>query len=69
MSSVGPTIDVNELPADVRKQLNLKKRRVKRPLQMEKVRQCAIKVLAVLTDLTQRERERVLRHALKANDV
>lgn len=63
------TIDVNDLPPEVRRKLGVKRRPAKRTMTMDAVRTAAIRVLHVVADLTPAERGRVLRHALKLNDV
>lgn len=61
-------INLRDVPAAVRKQLGLK-RRPQRSMTMHEVRSYSLRVMAVMADLTQRERARVLRQALKVNDV
>jgi hypothetical protein len=63
------TINAGELPPEVRKQLGIKKPRERRAMTLNDVRTYAIRVLAVVADLTPSERKRVLRQAGKMNDV
>jgi hypothetical protein len=60
-------VKAEELPPDIRVQLGLPARRSS--FKQEDVRRWALKVLAVMGELSQKERARVLRHALKVNDV
>ncbi|MFL5912748.1 MAG: hypothetical protein ACJ768_19555 [Gaiellaceae bacterium] len=61
-------INLAELPPEVRAQLNLKAPR-RRSMTMHDVRTAAIRVMAVVADLTPTDRRRVLRHAAKLNEV
>lgn len=61
-------VNLAEIPVDVRKRLGLKKPPV-RSMDMATVRTYAIRVMAVIADLTPAERRRVLRQAGKLNDV
>jgi hypothetical protein len=63
-----PAIGVNDLPPEIRKRLGVKRRAV-RTMDINQVRTLALRVLNVVADLTPGERGRVLRHALKVNDV
>jgi hypothetical protein len=65
------TINIDDLPAEVREKLNLKKPRKAptRSMTMHEVRTAAIRVLNVVADLTPTERARVLRHATKLNAI
>lgn len=63
------TIDAGELPPELRKKLGVKKPRGERAFTMHMVRSYALRVLYVMADLTPSERTRVLRQALKVNDV
>jgi hypothetical protein len=63
-----PTIDVDELTPELRKQLGLR-RRPQRSLSKNDVRTYAIRVLNVIADLTPAERSRVLKQAAAVNDV
>lgn len=68
------TISAGELPPDVRKQIEAKtgarvRASKRRSMTLDQVRTAAIRVLAVVAELTPAERERVLRHAGKMNDV
>lgn len=56
------SIDIHDIDAETRKQLGLKLPRGKRSMNVHDVRRYAIKALATLSDLTQAERQRVLRH-------
>ena len=55
-----------ELQASLRQDLGI---RSKRSITMEEVRRNTIAVLYVIRSLTKRERVRVLKHALKVNEV
>ena len=68
MSSKKDGVHVDDLPADVRSRLGVKKTKSK-PLAMDNVRRGAIKVLAAICDHSQRDRERILNHAIKTNKV
>jgi hypothetical protein len=69
---VPATINANDIPADVGRTLGLPRQR-KTPkgaparLDKERVRTFAIKVLAVVAELSRSERQRVLAHAEKLN--
>jgi hypothetical protein len=64
-------VPFDELPAAVRAQLKAEARAPKasRSFTVERERQRAIELLAVVSDLSQSERGRVLRRALKLNEV
>lgn len=62
-------INLADIPADVRKKLNLPAPRRARSMSKDDVRTYAIRVLNVVAELTPAERKRVLSHALKVNDV
>ena len=62
-------IDAADIPAEIRKQLGIKRRTGKRGMTMHTVRTYAIRVLAVMPELEQGQRARILRHALRVNDV
>lgn len=61
-----PKLSVNDLPADTRRKLGLTKTR-QQQFSKDQVRTWAIRVLAVVADLNQDQRRRVLQHALKIN--
>jgi len=60
-------IDLADIPADIRKKMNLPTPRRARSMTKNEVRTAAIRVLAVIADLTPGERSRVLAHAAKVN--
>lgn len=63
-----PTVAAADIPADVRKRLGIKRpRRVQ--FSKEAVRSNALRVLAVVANLTQEQRARVLQHALRVNAI
>lgn len=65
-----PTIKLEDLPPAVRRKLGKVARRRRPPaMPLRDVRSYALRVLAVLAHLTEAERARILRHALKVNDV
>ena len=61
-------INLDDIPPDARKALGLQKQRSK-TFTAENERQRALEILAKLTDLTQRERGRVLTRAQAINKV
>lgn len=61
-----PTVNTNDLPAEIRKQLGIKAQR-RQSFTKETVRSHALRCLASLAKLTQDQRRRVLEHALKVN--
>jgi hypothetical protein len=61
-------IHVDELPAETRKRLGLRKPR-QQTFTREQLRREAIGVLAQIRHLTADQRRRVLEHAVKVNDV
>jgi hypothetical protein len=63
-------INAKDIPADVRAKLGLdKSTKRRRSLSADEVRSHSLRVLAVVADLTKAERARVLRHAVKVNEV
>lgn len=60
-------IDLADVPLAVRKKLGLKQRRTRKAMSLDRVRGAAIRVLAVIHELTPSERARVLKHALRVN--
>lgn len=60
-------IKASELDAELRKQLGISNRR--RSFTMEQVRQESIGVLNQIRHLTKSQRERILKYALKVNEV
>lgn len=67
--SGAPKIDAADLPPDVRKRLGVRRPRRSAALSMDRVRGRAINVLHVISDLSQAERRRVLRQAVRLNDL
>lgn len=63
-----PTIDAKDLPPEVRRRLGMKTKRG-RSMTLNEVRTHALRVLAVVADLSPAERRRVLRQATKVNAV
>jgi hypothetical protein len=69
MSGKG-VINLADIPPGVRKRMNLPKLpRQRTGMAKDAVRTAAIRVMAVVADLTPAERKRVLAHALKLNEV
>lgn len=68
-----PRIDFSDLAPETQQKLRAQgvkpPRRRAKPFQIEQVRQRALRVLAEISDLTQAQRDRVLRHALRVNEV
>ena len=60
------TMNVNDLPPAMLKQLGIRKPRTQ-DFTKESVRSWSLKTLAVLAELSQDQRRRVLEHALKVN--
>jgi hypothetical protein len=60
------TIDFNDIPEDQRRKMGLRKPRESK-FSQEEVRSHALKILAAMAGLTQTQRERVLKHAMKVN--
>lgn len=67
MSDV-PVVNLNDLSPEVRKRLKVRKRRT-RSMTINEVRSYALRVLAVVADLSPAERGRVLRQAGRLNEV
>lgn len=63
-----PTVNAADIPPEVRKQLGIRAPRQQR-FNKESVRSNALRVLAVVANLTQEQRQRVLRHALNVNAI
>jgi hypothetical protein len=59
-------LNVNDLPPAMLKQLGIRKPR-RQGFTKESVRSCSLKTLALIAELTQDQRRRVLEHALKVN--
>lgn len=68
MSGERPSIALADLPPAVRKKLNIRTPR-RQSMTKDEIRTAAIRVLAVVADLSPAERRRVLAHAAKINDV
>lgn len=66
--SDAPSINVEDLPPDVRKKLGLTIPR-RRGLSKNDVRSYALRVLVAVAGLSPSERRRVLQHALKVNEL
>ncbi len=62
------TIKIDDLPAEVRKKLGVQKQKTK-TFTAEHERRYALRVLALISDLKQSERDRVLRKAIAKNKV
>jgi hypothetical protein len=62
------TINLDEIDAEQRKQLGIKKPR-ETQFSKEELRGWALKVLALMANLSRAERERVLKHALRVNKI
>lgn len=60
------TMHVDDLPPALRKQLGISRPR-QTAFSKDRVRTWSLKTLAVLAELTQDQRRRVLEHALKVN--
>ncbi len=61
-----PKVSTNDLPPELRMQLGIRSPR-RNSFTKESVRSRALKCLAVMADLTQDQRRRVLEHAAKVN--
>lgn len=62
------SLSIDDLPAELRRRLNVR-RAPRRTMTADRMRGHALDVLAQLSNLSQRDRARVLRHALKVNAV
>jgi|SRR5262245_2484985 len=62
-------IDLKDLPKDVRSKLNLRAPKEGKGFTAEQVRGKALDVMAVISNLTRAQRERVLKQAIKLNRV
>jgi hypothetical protein len=62
------TININDLDADQRRELGLRKPR-EAQFTKDEQRGWALKILALMAGLSRAERERVLKHALRVNKV
>lgn len=65
---MGASINIEDLTADQRRALKLRKPRQTR-FSAEQVRTWALRSLAPLAGLTREQRQRVLRHALRMNRI
>ena len=63
------TINLDDIDPAQRKQLGIRKPREVTSISKDEQRGWALKVLALMANLSRIERERVLRHALKVNKV
>jgi len=63
-----PSINFNEIPADTRRKLGLRKPRQSQ-FSKDRVRTFAIRALASMAELTQDQRRRALEHALRLNRI
>ena len=61
-------IHIDELTADQRRELGLRKPRQTR-FSADELRGWSLKILALMSSLTRQERDRVLKHAAKVNRV
>jgi hypothetical protein len=62
------TINLDELDAEQRKQLGIRKPR-ETSFSKEELRGWSLKVLALMANLSRAERDRVLRHAQRVNKI
>jgi hypothetical protein len=62
------TVHADELPADARKRLGLRRSR-QQTFRREELRREALGVLAAIRHLTADQRRRVLEHAIKVNEL
>jgi hypothetical protein len=62
------TINLDELDAEQRKQLGIRKPR-ETQFCKDELRGWALKVLALMANLTRAERDRVLKHSLRVNKI
>jgi hypothetical protein len=67
-NTIPATINLDDIDPEQRKQLGIRKPR-ESSFSKDELRGWALKVLALMANLTRSERERVLRHALKVNKV
>jgi hypothetical protein len=67
--TVPATINLDDIDPAQRKQLGIRKPREVTSISKDEQRGWALKVLALMANLSRTERERVLRHALKVNKV
>lgn len=64
-----PTLNIRDLPPELRKQLGLQAPRRPRSMTKDEIRTAAIRVMHVMADLTPAERRRVIAQAAKLNEV
>jgi hypothetical protein len=70
MNRQPPSIPLDDLPAEAREKLGFKPpRKPRRGMNKDQVRTHALRVLAVIAELSQADRKRVLEQALRANAV
>ena len=62
-------VPVDQLPAEIRAQLGLGRAPRQQRFSVEQERRHAIRVLAVIADIDQGQRARVLRRAVRMNEV
>jgi hypothetical protein len=67
-STMPATINIDDIDPEQRKQLGIRKPR-ETAFSKDELRGWALKILALMANLTRAERDRVLRHALKVNKV
>jgi hypothetical protein len=63
------TVNAGEIPPEVRKKLGITKPRERKALPVHLVKTYAFRVMATIADLSPRDRARVLRQAIKLNEV
>ena len=68
MSGTRPSISVDDLTPEARRALGVKRQR-RQTMTKDEVRTAAIRVMAVMADLSPAERRRVLAQASKLNEV
>lgn len=66
---MGASLNLADIPREQRRELGLPGQRERTTFSKEECRTQALKCLAVIAGLTRAERRRVLRHALKVNEV